>query len=82
MRNWPFKAELKFGYWSRMFLFLIEVFHIYHCRSNNLQHGLFVPSRSLEYQKEGAHLFHGTMISKFPHSLYRLYVEPMLYLDH
>jgi len=30
MRNRPFKAELKFGYWSRMFLFLIEVFHIYH----------------------------------------------------
>jgi len=30
MRNRPLKAELKFGYWSRMFIFLIETFHNYH----------------------------------------------------
>jgi len=30
MRNRPFKAELKFGYWSRMFIFLTEAFHNYH----------------------------------------------------
>jgi len=30
MRNRPFKAELKFGYWSRMFIFLIGAFHNYH----------------------------------------------------
>jgi len=30
MRNRSFKAELKFGYWSRMFIFRIEAFHNYH----------------------------------------------------
>jgi len=30
MGNRPFKAELKFGCWSRMFVFLIEAFHIYY----------------------------------------------------
>jgi len=30
MRNRPFEAELKFGFWSRMFIFLSGAFNIYH----------------------------------------------------
>ena len=65
-------VDVCFSYWS--------ISHL-PCRSNVLQHCRYFPSRSSECQKEDAYLFHGTMISKFPHSLHQLYVEPVLYLD-
>jgi len=74
------KAELKFGYWNRSLFSYWRLTHL-PCRNNDLQHDIFVPSRSLECQKEGAYLFHGIKISKFSHSFHRLYVEAMLYLD-
>ena len=63
------KAELKFGYWSRSLFCLLKSYTF------TIQKWRYATwSICSECQKEGAYLFHGAMISKFPHSLYRLYV--------
>jgi len=54
------KAKLKFWYWISCYFSYWSLSHL-PFRSKDLQHGLFVPSRSLECQKEGVYFFRRTM---------------------